>query len=880
MTFSANRFARVANSEEEDAMKCYSCNTSEPLTIWNLVQLLSKGRLVSAFEILLDIDGSSRACRQSFHCPDARNAATELLLLNRRADSNLLIELAAQCPHDVVSVLLSSAQKSESVALSPRTRLSMFEFPRSGNSKYAFSPLAEHLCGQVLKEDLSGFSRAHYDSESSVHSPSAHSSEIVNARTAKSYVNTVPTYPLSRNALTSNFTEQGERTLYRLSHRVLEMCVSGTQALKNLYEAHPDDILDRWVHSHDYGELHSIMNQSMAHGDVYCKLVDIVDKTDVKDGIMAVIVYHITSILHDYVKSLTTVANHIRPNECFVTLNRSEECAEQMMHLLAIFNEASPLDTRSVIRKILARPNRYYDSHAVNAMASTVLATCFHELNLAIMRPPPPPTDNACSLFSGTYWHDGVNSDDAAIVSSAILSDFLDSSALSAFQRVSFSRALLSHFGEEDKSWTLLQDCESTKRKGKIGFFDEEVGEEPLSNTVFQISVKDTGRISSASASTSDNCKENGVYLYLDPDLHTRPKLETLSKSSSQATAESQTLSLKRKIAEYEDLDENFQARLLYLFAAKLKVYEHLNNLFSFALLGAGNFADALISQLDVAFAQCEKNEKFLSMRSKASLTFVSAADPIGKLRRIDLYLQKSLRTALNFSLAQDRVGAEMGLSSDVQHNGSQNLWGDRIHFHYKVDYPLDVVITNSCTQAYSLLFDFFLKLRRATNGIHSLFVLTRRVSNVRSRTINHTSMQKTRTLLWYFCWEAQHFLYEVREKTMRIVLERFSNYKEDLWADVDTVWELKRRLEHLLHWSLDTCFLSHEHQSLLGVLTVGFQIIISIEGKLHKSHISSRSSHDVEDMLRSATFSLKRRMHFFQDMLHRLGPGFHSLGK
>lgn len=844
-------------------------------TISGLIFLLSQGQSSSAFDILLDIDGSHRCHRRKIQYSDARNIVSELLLRERRTDSDSLDALVAQSPQDVVSVLLACARVNETVVPSQRAQFSFFKFPDFQFRRFAFSSLADQLCGQAFKKELHSLQDIQFDIESPLQLTFSGSPGNV-CDGAQPKVCSQQTHHLnSDRELPLDLSEYGKTAVYRLSDWVLEMCVSGTQALKNPHETSFGDICERWFRYQDCGEISSVMNQSMAHGDAYRKLVDVVDKTKVTNGVMAAIVSYITMILHEYVICLNTPTSCVPHNECYATLNKSELWAEGLMHLLKLCEEAVNQSTSSVIDKILARPGRYYDAYAVNEIASTALTMCFHELSRAILRPSLPLADNLSSQTGGKDWFEKIECCDDEKIDINVLSSVLDSSALGAFRRVSYSCALLKFFGEEDETWIHSSDHEIVRKQCKVTSVDEKEDEEVFSNELFQLMTKDACNEPIVSATINENDKDSQIRLNLSRDLNMATSecvVETLRSKSLRASAESHTLSLKRKLAEYEDLDEKFQTRLLHIFVSRLKVYQHLGNLFSFALLGAGDFADALISQLNIASALCEKNEKFLSLRGRGSLTFVSAADPVGKLRRLNIHLQKSLQTALNLSFASDTVEADMELSSDVEHNGSQSLWSVGMHFHYKVNYPLNIVLTNCCVQMYSLLFDFFLKLRRATNGIHSLFILSRRVRLVRLRIHEEAQVRRMKTLLWQFCWEAQSFLYEVREKTMRVVLERFSDWKGDLWDDIDTIWQVKQRLEHLLQWSLDTCFLSSEHQGLLGVLTVGFQIIISVEGNLSKEDLLSRSPDDVEDMLRSASFSLKRRMHFFRDVLDRIG--------
>lgn len=358
-------------------------------------------------------------------------------------------------------------------------------------------------------------------------------------------------------------------------------------------------------------------------------------------------------------------------------------------------------------------------------------------------------------------------------------------------------------------------------------------------------------------------------------------------------------------------IDIVVQREVLRYVIEDLGLYEHIHNLRAHVLLGAGDFANELIDQMDMATRTSEANERFIRQRANASMTFYGGGGPGERIVRDRAYLNQCLRTALNLCSSVANAHADL-LYLDSESGGSSDqtpgLWGKQMEMRYDVEYPLSIVITEEGMRKYSKIFCLFLRILRARKSLRRLFMSCRRKrdtnSGIKGVTVSSSSSSSSTPLsssplpspslrsssdlfkhggavlgdprlaarVWQFCWQANHFVSIFGGFVIEQVLGSCWDEFEAKWKHMSSVWEWRDTHRSFLDQCLRRCLLDVRDKTVLKVMTDGFEIVASVENDVVQLTARdvrewTEGARNVMDLLTSATASLKRRCAFLIDV-------------
>lgn len=336
-------------------------------------------------------------------------------------------------------------------------------------------------------------------------------------------------------------------------------------------------------------------------------------------------------------------------------------------------------------------------------------------------------------------------------------------------------------------------------------------------------------------------------------------------------------------LAPLRRIDGVVQKVVLHYFVSELRLIDHLRTLRAHALLGAGDFANELLVQLDAASLVADTSERFMHRHATGAASYGN--DSTGDWHaRNQTQLNHCLRTALNLYTTEpnplaDLIQLHSGSSSTDRSDegrristGHAQFWQEII-VRYDVPHPLNVIITEESMGRYSRIFDLFLRILRARKSLRSLFLTSRRTRACgKALRQNREFAEK----IWNFCWHAEHFVSIFGGFEMEQVLGNCWTEFEKGWSTAKSIWELRDSHRSFLDGCARRCLLGEKHRSVLKVMTGGFEIVVNVDREITKLGLAdvvsgSREMHNVMDLLVSATASLKRRCAFLTDVLERL---------
>ncbi|PXF43115.1 Gamma-tubulin complex component 6 [Gracilariopsis chorda] len=331
-------------------------------------------------------------------------------------------------------------------------------------------------------------------------------------------------------------------------------------------------------------------------------------------------------------------------------------------------------------------------------------------------------------------------------------------------------------------------------------------------------------------------------------------------------------------------IDELVQTKVMRSFVQDLDLFGHLKNLRSHILLGAGDFANALVGQIEGAARTSEATERYIQRRVNAAMTFYGTSGAGGRYLRDRTLLNRCLRTALNLYSRVHNPYADLLFMDSVSHvderesaSGKISLWDHSMEFKYHVEFPLNIIFSEEAMAMYSKISDFFLRVLRAKQSLRSLFVLSRRNSSLYKRSEERLSHNKRlQVAIWNFSWQAEHFVSIFGGFEMDQVLGTAWDKFKSSWENTDNIWDLRDAHMRFLNVSVRRCLLGEKHKSVLSVMSGGFDIVVKIDKQIisvcYPDMISAPvETENVIDLLISASASLKRRSMFLTDVLGRL---------
>jgi Gamma tubulin complex component C-terminal/Gamma tubulin complex component N-terminal len=365
-------------------------------------------------------------------------------------------------------------------------------------------------------------------------------------------------------------------------------------------------------------------------------------------------------------------------------------------------------------------------------------------------------------------------------------------------------------------------------------------------------------------------------------------------------------------VAPIDRVDSFVQRDVLHYFVNELKVQSHLDALWKYVLLGAGNFADALVLCIDGRISAAEvitvdvAHNDILTEHD----TFVrSSSGPSGLASRQRAHLAACLQNALSISggdtdpltcrlsLDVDLVVIEAteGDATDAFQSSVQSgpdvssppsIWDRNIKIEYKAEFPLSFVISPEIVDQCSVFFNFFLRVRRAENCLRRLFMTFRRQSSLRAHSRNPEALLEDGhlcTRVWRFSWEAEHFVRIVGgyEATQVLNLSWSALRSGGSWRQHEldqggNIWKLREAVFQFLDESARRALLDDKHRNVMRVIVGALDEIVRVEGLLlsgadpNVRHSRSKLNWFVAEV-NKASESLLRRSRFLVDILKKL---------
>lgn len=337
----------------------------------------------------------------------------------------------------------------------------------------------------------------------------------------------------------------------------------------------------------------------------------------------------------------------------------------------------------------------------------------------------------------------------------------------------------------------------------------------------------------------------------------------------------------KHMIRNLRVLDLVVQKEILRYFSNELHVFDHFRVLRDYALLGAGDFADVLVDQMNEAEIVSRKNEQFITRRVQAARTFYGSSEAGRATIRVQRHLASCFRAATNASSAEersfiDRLSVGVGEWSD----DTDSLWKQTLEVEYEVEFPLDMVISPLSLTLYSKFFYFFLSVHRARKCLGSLYRMTRQTRSAlypsRGRIQSHVK-QYLNASLWQFCIHADHFVSIVGGYQFNQLHAIGWHEFESSWNSVTSVWELCNEHLTFLANTLRTTLLAEKQAEVLRVINSAFESIYAVESAvsqfIESVHLSPRGMpfKKLFEEVSKASRKLKKSARFLVVVLEKL---------
>jgi hypothetical protein len=359
-------------------------------------------------------------------------------------------------------------------------------------------------------------------------------------------------------------------------------------------------------------------------------------------------------------------------------------------------------------------------------------------------------------------------------------------------------------------------------------------------------------------------------------------------------------------VSPLERVDVLVQRLVFRYFTDTLQVGSHLQALWRYVLLGAGDFADVLVEQMEVASATADANEAFFAQRRASvdapTLTRLPSAPSMAATRQ-RTHLAECLRAALvacgahadpharRIELQLDDRGDGDDTGSDDGDDGRQDaagepsspsLWDRKTSVSYRAEFPLNLIISPAVMRRYSSFFNFFIRIRRASHALRRLFLTTRRQSSLRAHSTHAARAllddAHLCTRIWRFCWEAEHFIRIVGEHEAAQVLgaRGAAPDLDALAGGAADVWALRAGVAARLDAAARRALLGRRHAAVMRVVSGALDDVVQLERALAPAvdvglRYSAAQVGGFVGVVDAAAASLQRRTKFLVVVLQKL---------
>eukprot|EP01135_Chromosphaera_perkinsii_P005498 Nk52_evm47s352 gene=Nk52_evmTU47s352 len=235
----------------------------------------------------------------------------------------------------------------------------------------------------------------------------------------------------------------------------------------------------------------------------------------------------------------------------------------------------------------------------------------------------------------------------------------------------------------------------------------------------------------------------------------------------------------------------------------EFNIFSHFTSLHQYLLMGAGDFCEVLCGKL------CELLDTQSDLKSVFS----------------PVLLNEILTCSLELSCkSEDENSERLSISgfcaNDIPSVSAHDLSAlDSINLSYAVEWPLNVVITDSSMQNYSTIFSFLLRLKRAAWIVRDIrsFTEDSRLRNVRG-VMDTKSFGRMRHLQM-FRYEIQHFVQVTNDYVFRQIMLIWQEFAKSFKVKVHNIDEQRNLHDLCLSKIINRCMLSEAARPVKKVL-------------------------------------------------------------
>ncbi|XP_071082841.1 gamma-tubulin complex component 6-like [Haliotis cracherodii] len=246
-------------------------------------------------------------------------------------------------------------------------------------------------------------------------------------------------------------------------------------------------------------------------------------------------------------------------------------------------------------------------------------------------------------------------------------------------------------------------------------------------------------------------------------------------------------------------------------FFSELKIQSHFEALRSFLFMGDGDFAQILSDILLDKLAQNPLPQEMLNP------FFLNGA--LTKSLQLSMHSEDKFADNLSFAVKYS--------PTVFQPNAHDTL--DCLELRYKVDWPMNIVLTDSCMTKYGRIFSFMLQLKRLVWALKDILHRLKRDS-----IINKAGNSPQFRRLQLHRWEMMHFVKVIQEYIAnQILLLTWSEFMDAVHTDVHNLDDLHhvhaRYLENAIFRSLQ----NKKAAFVMKIIQDTFSLILKFRSQL-----------------------------------------------
>lgn len=275
--------------------------------------------------------------------------------------------------------------------------------------------------------------------------------------------------------------------------------------------------------------------------------------------------------------------------------------------------------------------------------------------------------------------------------------------------------------------------------------------------------------------------------------------------------------------------DVQVQREVLSFLVDNIRVYDHLKLLADYALLGAGEFADILVEQINLAEVVSLEHERFIIRRVNAARTFYGTSGGGGSSIRKQRHLAGCFQTALHHVGSEKRELIDKFSIGVGEWETTNTIWETPLTVEYEAEFPLNVVITTEALSLYSKFFNFFLSVHRARKCLRSLYLHSRR----QRFALNNDPVLNVK--LWQFSGHADHFVTIVGGYQFNQLHGSTRRQFEQDCVSVLSIWELCEKHMNYLSGSIRRVLLGEKQKFVMAVIRSALETVFRVENEVTK---------------------------------------------